>query len=297
MSDRKLGYIIIALALCAGLGAVSYIAYLGKTPVEIRTLRFNQIGSLAVEDAVRMNGTLVGSVREFIIDDDNRVLVHIHSRKPIPIRTSSRASVKVRGVMGERFIEISLGDQNDPLVPKEQIFDGIFELGPSEAIAYIDLLEEKIIQLKGIMLLFARGSETKRSFADDFGDVVIFIDSLVSTLTVGLAGIEAGLNHGLEQAADLAAKTIEFTAAVSAKAPEVISDIDTLLVKIDNLMPKVEKFVTQVETITASIDGNQFLWGDGAELDKIRELLANLREFTNSMREDGLALPVKLKIW
>jgi len=297
MSDRKLGYIIIALILCAGLGAVSYIAYLGKSPMEIRTLRFNQVGSLAVEDAVRMNGTLVGSVREFVIDDDNRVLVHIHSRKPIPIRTSSRASVKVRGVMGERFVEISQGDLSDPLIPKEQIVDGIFELGPSEAIAYIDLLEEKIIQLKNIMVLFAKGDETKRSFVDGFNDVVILIDSLVHTLNTGLVNIETGLSKGLEQAADLAVKTIEFTAAVSAKAPEVIEDIDTLLVKIDNLMPKVENFLKQVETITASIDSNKYLWGDGVELDKIKTFLAELREFTNSMREDGLPLPIKLKIW
>jgi len=297
MSDRKLGYIIIALVLCASLGAVSYVAYLGKTPMEIRTLRFNQVGSLAVEDAVRMNGTLVGSVREFVIDDDNMVLVRIHSRKPIPIRTSSRPSIKVRGVMGERFVEISLGDPNDPLIPKEQTVDGIFELGPSEAIAYIDLLEEKIIQLKDIMLLFAKGSETKRSFIDDFSDAVVFIDSLVHTINTGLTGIEAGLNQGLEQAADLAAKTIEFTAAVSSKTPEIIGGIDTLLVKIDNLLPKVEKFLKQVETITASIDGNKYLWGDGAELDKIREFLAELRAFTNSMREDGLPLPIKLKIW
>ena len=297
MSDRKLGYIVIALVLCVGLGAVSYIAYLGYSPMEIRTLRFNQVGSLAVEDPVRMNGTLVGSVREFVIDDDNRVLVHIHSRKPIPIRTSSRASVKVKGVMGERFVEISLGDPNDSLIPKEQIVDGIFELGPSEAISYIDLLEEKIIQLKDITALFAKGSQTKRSFIDDFSDAVIFIDSFVNTLNTGLTGIEAGLNKGLEQAADLAAKTIEFTAAVSSKTPEIIDDIDVILVKIDNLLPKIEKFVNQVETITASIDGNKYLWGGGAELEKMKTLLTNLREFTNYMREDGLPLTIKLKLW
>lgn len=295
MSDRKLGYIVIALILCASLGAVSYIAYLGYSPMEVRTLRFDKVGSLAVEDPVRMNGTLVGSVREFVIDDGNRILVRVHSRKPIPIRTSSKAFVKVKGVMGERFVEISLGSLNDPLVPEDQIVDGVFELGPSEAVAYIDLLEEKIIQLKDIMLLFSKGSQTKRSFADGFSDVVILIDSLVNALNTGLSGIETGLSSGLEQAADLAAKTVEFTAAVSSKAPEVIGDIDTLLVKIDSLMPRIEKLLGQIETITAGIDGNKYLWGD--EIDKIREFLTSLKEFTDDMRKEGLPLTVKLKLW
>jgi len=295
MSDRKLGYIIIALILCAGLGAAAYIVRLIHTPLEVRTLRFEQVGSLAVEDGVRLNGTLVGSVREFAHDENNMVLVRVHSRKPIPIREGSRVAVKVKGVMGERFIEIEIGDQNKPLIPSCQIVDGVFEMGPSEAIVYIDLLEDKLIELKNIMILLSKGSQTQRSFIDGFTDVVTVLDSLVWTITDGLVNIETGLAAGLDSAAALATKTIEFTAGVAAKAPQLIADVDAIMAKIDNLIPKVETFMQQADAITERVGSNKYLWGD--ELDKLRKHLAAFKELTDEIRSEKLSIPIRLRFF
>jgi ABC-type transporter Mla subunit MlaD len=263
--------------------------------MEVRTLRFEQVGSLTVEDPVRLNGTLVGSIRDFNHDENGRVLVNVHSRKPIPIRTSSRVAVQVKGVMGERFIEIGLGNPNDPLIPDGQIIDGLFDMGPSEAVVYIDLLEDKLIELKNIMILLSLGSENQRSFIDVFTDVTTMLDTLALALNTGLIDIEDGLAAGLDSAAALAAKTIEFTTNISARAPEILDDLSTLTAKIDNLIPKIETFMAQVDAITRRVDGNEFLWSD--DLDKLRTFLDMLNLLMNEVRDYKLSIPIKLKVF
>jgi phospholipid/cholesterol/gamma-HCH transport system substrate-binding protein len=295
MSDRRLGYILISLVLALCLGVYGHFIWISYHPLKTRTLRFPEVGSLAVEDPVRMNGTLVGEIYGFDHDSLGRVLVHIRSQKPIPIRTSSHAAVKVKGVMGERFIEISLGNLGDPLTNPKEIIDGAFEMGPSEAIAYMDLLKEKIIELKDIMGRLKDGSDGKRSFAEAFSDVANKVDTLVYTVLSSLGGMEEGLNAGLDSAARFAGQTAEFTAGVAAAAPKAIEDLNSLLAKIDNVIPKVETLIARVDAVTDGIDKSKLLWG--GDVEKAQAQLAEIRKYVDELRREGLPLTVKVKVF
>jgi len=296
MSDKQLGYILMLLILLLTGVVVFYAVRASYSPMEPRTLRFPEVGSLAVQDPVRMEGIQIGEITGFEHDDSGRVLVYIRSSKPVPVRTSSQVSVKVKGVMGERFIEISSGNLADPLIDKSVIIDGKFEMGPSEAIVYMDLLAEKIAELKDIMLWLRDGKDDgKRPFIVAFNDIVGTIDTLAYKLLTGLAGLEEGLGEGLEKAADIAVKTGEFTVKVSAKAPEVIDDVSALLAKIDELIPKVEKVIAQTNSIAEKIDDNKFLWGDHAE--KFQKTLGEIKKFVDDVRRDGMPLPIKLRFF
>ena len=294
MNDRTLGYVLMTLIFCLVACLAVWLHWGDYAPLETRTLRFPEVGSLAVEDPVRMEGTLVGEIRGFLHDDSGRVLVFIRSPKPIPIRTSSRAAVKVKGVMGERFIEIGIGNRNDPLIGKDQIVDGVFEMGPSEAIVYMDLLHEKIIELKDIMLWLRDGRDDgKRPFIVAFNDVMEIIDSLTWKLLAGVANMEASLNDGFDMAADITVKAVKLTADVSTKTPELIDDLSSLMTKIDALVPKIENLLIQIDLITETVDENKILWGEHAE--KIQKALTEIRKYANQVRSEGLPLNIRLR--
>jgi phospholipid/cholesterol/gamma-HCH transport system substrate-binding protein len=296
MTDKQIGYSLIFLTL--GLtGAVAiFFAWESYNPRHPRTLRFSEVGSLSVQDPVRMKGTLVGEIVGFEHDDSGRVLVFIRSPEPIPIRASSYVAVKVKGVMGERFIEIDAGDPADPLIPEDLIVDGHFEMGPSEAIVYMDLLHDKINELRDIMLWLRDGRDDgKRPFIVAFNDIVGTVDTLAHRLLTTMVEMEDGLSEGLEKAAELTQTAIRVTSEVAEKGPKLMSDLNTVMEKLDGLIPQMEKVFADVEKIAGVIDTNSLLWGD--HLERLQRLLPEIRVFADSIRNDGLPLNVRLRFF
>ena len=295
MTDKSLGYILMLLVLLLVGGVYGYLIWLDRNPPNTLTMRFPQVGSLAVEDPVRMEGTQVGQISGFDHDSLGRVLVYVQSPKPIPVRVSSRVAVKVKGVMGERFIEVGIGDKNDPLADTRQIIDGDFEMGPSEAIAYMDLLAAKITELKDIMGRLRDGENGKRSFVQAFNDVANTVDTLVYNVLTGLGGMEENLSSGLDSVADFVEQTAKLTSKVSVTAPKLIDDLNTLIVKIDKTIPKIEKVIAKTDSIVDRIDNNKLLWGD--HLEKIQKQLVEIRKAADDLRQEGLPLTIKLKLF
>jgi phospholipid/cholesterol/gamma-HCH transport system substrate-binding protein len=295
MTDKRLGYILMLLILLLAGGVYGYLLWLDRNPLNTVTLRFPDVGSLAVEDPVRMEGTLVGQISGFNHDSLGRVLVYVQSEKPIPIRVSSRVAVKVKGVMGERFIEIGVGNPGDPLADTRRVIDGEFEMGPSEAVAYMDLLAAKISELKDIMVALRDGKDGKRSFVRAFNDVAGTVDTLVYNVLTGLGGMELGLSAGLDSAAIIAGQAVKLTSEVSVAVPKLIDDINSIIVKIDAVIPKVEKVIAQTSSIVDSIDNNKILWGD--HLEKIRAQLAEIKKAVDDLRQEGLPLTIRLKLF
>ncbi len=312
MSDRKLGYILIILLIFFSLVVTSYFTWISFLPVEIRTVSFDQVGSLSIQDPVRFQGSMVGFVRNMKIvevpDSQNtindqkqkatkyKVYVEIESPKPIPIRTSSKVELVVKGIMGERYIEISPGNETDPIVNKSSIIEGKFILGPSEALAYLDLLESTLLKIKDVIVLMHKGSQTQASFVFQFEEVTNSLDSIAGTLQSVFLELDRGLAPGLDSASALLEKTIDFTSSVSSTLPQLTASVDTLLLKTGKLIPQVEKFVNEAQKVTESLgEDNKLLWGDN--LEKIQLQLKSVREAVETIRHDGLELPVKAKFF
>jgi phospholipid/cholesterol/gamma-HCH transport system substrate-binding protein len=295
MTDKRLGYILMFLILILFGGVYGYLIWLDRNPLNTLVLRFPEVGSLALEDPVRMEGIQVGQICGFDHDSLGRVLVYVQSPKPIPVRVSSRIAVKVKGVMGERFIEIGVGNPEDPLADTRQIIDGKFEMGPSEAIVYMDLLAAKISELMGIMARIRYGEDGKRSFVQAFNDIANQVDTLVYNVLTGLGGMEDSLSSGLDSVALFVEKTAKLTSDVSIAAPKLIDDLNTIIVKVDEIIPKVEKVIAKTDSIVNRIDNNKVLWGD--HLEKLQAHLVQIRLAAENLRQEGLPLTIKLKLF
>jgi hypothetical protein len=171
--------------------------------------------------------------------------------------------------------------------------DGVFEMGPSEAIAYMDLLTAKIIELKDIMLWLRDGRDGGRSFVAAFNDVVGIVDTLVWTLLDGLGGMEAGIGEGLDSIARFVEVAGKLTSDVSKAAPEAIETLASIIEKVDAIVPKVEKVLAQADAAAGRIESNRVLWGDDVE--KIQKSLVEIRHYVDDLRAEGLPLTIRLK--
>ncbi len=111
--ETRLG-LFFALALVTAfilLEMVGGADFLKKTiPVRVR---FNNIQELKAGDPVKMAGVQVGRVEGIqIVDQKVEVLMKLH--REAEVRTSSRATIKFVGLMGQNFVSIDFGTSQSP---------------------------------------------------------------------------------------------------------------------------------------------------------------------------------------
>lgn len=294
MNDRKLGYLIIILLFLLSVSTASYFAWIAFSPKDIRTVVFEEVGSLTIQDPVCINGVEVGMVRD-MKPKDNKIFVQIEAKDSFAIRTSSEIRLVVKGIMGDRYIEISSGNLNDPLIEQDRILAGEFVMGPSEALAYLDILRETITEIKDIIGLMRNGAPAQPSFVERFGEVAASIDSLAESIVTVFTEIDRSVTPGLNSAAALLRKSATLTSQLSSTVPEMITTVDSLVIKTGEIIPKLDSFVVKSQNVAAKLDSdNKLLWGN--QLEDIQVKLKTVKQSIRDLRVEGLDLYVKPRL-
>jgi len=118
--------IVVGLFVIAGLACLAYLAIrLGGLEVfggghyELKA-RFAETGGLKTGSNVVIAGVQVGRVKSIALDD-YRALVVLAISNGTQIQEDAIASVRTRGLIGEKFIEISPGGSDTILKPGDPI--------------------------------------------------------------------------------------------------------------------------------------------------------------------------------
>lgn len=116
---------IVGIFMVAGFLAFGYLALqLGEvswlTSGRTYSLQaeFDNVSGVKKGSAIQLAGVVIGSVEKVELSPDNVALVHLRLDKGIQVPADSIASVKSQGIIGDKYIQISLG--GDPEILKEQ---------------------------------------------------------------------------------------------------------------------------------------------------------------------------------
>lgn len=105
------GLFIIALAVGAALMFV-WLAKSGSRDDVLYRIRFTEsVSGLALGDPVKFRGVDVGTVKTLSIDnaDPSLVQVDVSLRKDAPVKTDTKASLKLKGITGTLIVELNGG--------------------------------------------------------------------------------------------------------------------------------------------------------------------------------------------
>jgi phospholipid/cholesterol/gamma-HCH transport system substrate-binding protein len=117
----------VGLFVLIGLGAVGYLSLnlggfslSGDGGFELHAT-FNQIGGLAERAPVVISGVKVGKVTRIELGEDlrARVTVDVDPKLQLPVDTS--ASIRTAGLLGDQFIELEPGAEDELLGPGGEI--------------------------------------------------------------------------------------------------------------------------------------------------------------------------------
>ncbi|WP_455377720.1 outer membrane lipid asymmetry maintenance protein MlaD [Petrachloros mirabilis] len=127
MGKAKLEF-IVGLFVLIGIFCLGYLSIkLGKLELiggnvyEV-VAQFNSASGLKPGSAVEIAGVEVGRVRAISLDED-RAAVTLAVDNSVKLYTDTIASIKTRGIIGEKFLALSPGGGGDPLKPGDTIRD------------------------------------------------------------------------------------------------------------------------------------------------------------------------------
>jgi len=126
MNNTKLEFIVGVFVL-VGIAALTYLAVkLGKLEVigsgnnmEIQA-EFDSVTGLKTGATVEIAGVQVGQVRRIDLNDDRAVVV-LSIRRGVKLFGDAIASIKTRGLIGDKFVSISPGGSQKEIPPGGKI--------------------------------------------------------------------------------------------------------------------------------------------------------------------------------
>ncbi|MEN8199083.1 MAG: outer membrane lipid asymmetry maintenance protein MlaD [Thermodesulfobacteriota bacterium] len=108
--------VFVGLFMIAGFMAFGYLAlqlgevsFLGSSKNYTITAQFDNISGVKKGSSVQIAGVPVGQVSKIWLDEDGYANVGLQLGKEIELPIDSMASVKSQGLIGDKFIALSLG--------------------------------------------------------------------------------------------------------------------------------------------------------------------------------------------
>jgi phospholipid/cholesterol/gamma-HCH transport system substrate-binding protein len=118
---------VVGLFVLAGLGAIAYLSiqvgglsYKGPGGLEL-IAAFDEIGGLATRAPVSISGVKVGQVSRIELDPSLRARVTLDLDASLELPVDSTASIRTAGLLGDQFIALEPGAEDQMLQSGEEI--------------------------------------------------------------------------------------------------------------------------------------------------------------------------------
>jgi phospholipid/cholesterol/gamma-HCH transport system substrate-binding protein len=121
--ETVVGVFVLVGILCLGYLSVKLgkLEMIGGDVYEVDA-QFNSASGLKAGSTVEIAGVEVGRVRGITLIE-NRAKVKLAVNNTVKLYTDTFASIKTRGIIGEKFLALSPGGGGDPLKPGDTIRD------------------------------------------------------------------------------------------------------------------------------------------------------------------------------
>jgi phospholipid/cholesterol/gamma-HCH transport system substrate-binding protein len=121
--ETVVGVFVLVGIVCLGYLAIKLgkLELVGGDVYEVEA-QFNTASGLKPGSTVEIAGVEVGRVRGITLKED-RAMVKLAVNNAVKLYTDTIASIKTRGIIGEKFLNISPGGGGDPLKPGDTIRD------------------------------------------------------------------------------------------------------------------------------------------------------------------------------
>jgi len=203
------------------------------------TVRFDDVGTLAVGDKVTVAGVRKGKVNDLRLTGSG-VLVQLQLYRDVVLKEDATFTIKNLGLMGERFVAISPG-KDSALYNDSVIAEGRYDSGIPEVMG---LMGEMVTELRQVVVSL-RKTVASDSTLNKFNETVSNLESVSSSLADFMSKNENKF-----------AGTADNFLAASRRLNQLLQRnqgaVDSAAGRIDRIGIKLEKFVDQLDTLSTT---------------------------------------------
>jgi phospholipid/cholesterol/gamma-HCH transport system substrate-binding protein len=279
--EEKVNYLVVGLfTLVLSAALIAGVLWLGtggkyrKVYDTYYAYMSESVSGLNLNAPVKYRGVEVGLVREIALDirDSERVRLVLKIERGTPIKENTVAILRVQGLTGIAYVELTGGNQSSPLLkarPGEQF--PVIRTGPS-------LLARLDTAVTSLLTSLNRASDNINAMLDEdnrlaFKHSLASIEAVTRTLAARTAAIDAAVTG--------AARTLEHSAEASA-------ELTRLLERVGKSADAVEKLANESTRAAAGVPDT--LAETQALVADLRELSASLRRVSEQLERNPSAL-------
>jgi len=243
---------------------------------------FSDVGGLAEDDPVTVNGVKKGSVKQIRLAPRGRVVVDFILTRDVRLTHGDRVFIRNVGMMGEKFIAIAPGPGGKAYDAQRDTIAGVYESGIPEvvsqmgsALASLEKLSDRFDRLLAIAEehntvrstlanVEAASADLKHTLADSHDDLVALADNLRAT-------------------SEVARRTAEST---EPRVSRALDDVSHTSARMDSLIARLDTLSGELTDVSRKVNSGQ---GTAAKLLNDRALYDEtrlaLRELTNLVHD------------
>jgi phospholipid/cholesterol/gamma-HCH transport system substrate-binding protein len=275
-----LGTILIAGVLWLASGGAFQKSY-----DEYQAIMEESVAGLNVKAPVKFNGVDVGNVREIRLDPDNldRVILLLAIERGTPIKEDTVAVLKIQGLTGIAYAELSGGTQNSPpLQAKPGSEYPVIPTKPSLSARLENVLTTVLTKLDrtSTSIDALLSEENRAAFKSALGDIAIVANTI------------AARRKTLDATMADAARTFANASGASAKAGPLIDSINRSAAAVEKMGNEVAQASSGAGKTVDSVGGDikRFTRETLPELERLMGelsvLSASLRRLTEQTERD-----------
>ncbi len=245
---------------------------------------FEEVGSLSKGDPVMVSGIRMGKVSDLMLVEDG-VEVTLSLSTEVVLKKDARITVKNIGLMGERFVAVTQGKE-DQLLDLSTTIPGSYDTGIPEVMG---MMGEMITELRNLVF------SLKHSVASDEN-----LDKLSSTIG-NFEQLSQSLSEYMNRNQENFDKAAKNFLVASKSLNKIIGGnvekVDTTLSRVDNMTIRMDSILTDLAYVSQAArefadnlnqgDGTiQMLVDDRRLYDDLRKTADNLDNLINDIREN-----------
>lgn len=204
-----------------------------STPSRLVQVRFEQIGTLRVEDPVTLQGVVVGRVHS-VAPERQTALVTLELFDKKPLKSDARFVNFNHSLMGDRMVVLVPG-RADAHLDESQIQIGLFAEGVAETLHSVDKLLRMVFQYDSVSGVLRSPRHVKGSVSGLIDEQIFPVFDEIAALAQALEKTRAQIEPSLESVDRSAGQMHDLARRVHAQGDTLMRFAATSVTHIDSL--------------------------------------------------------------
>lgn len=294
--EFKVG-VIVLIGLILLFGSLYWLqGYKLERNAQKITVRFSDVGTLAVGDKVTVSGVHRGKVNRLELTD-NGVLVDILLYKDVVLKDDARFVIKNLGLMGERFIAINPGSDSLRL-DLNQTVQGYYDAGLPEVMG---LMGEMIVELRSLVgslkkTIASDSSLTKfNRTVDNLEHVSAMLSNVMNDNSSKIGQTVDNFNSASKRLNTMLAENQPRLDSTFGRLDRATSGLDNFVARLDTLSLELNDFASSVNNPDGTMN---LLMNDRRLYDDLRRTADNIDDLILDIRQNpGRYINLKVELF